>query len=152
MRRAFVISAPRRSAVPGVLGSSGIESAEQLRLLCGSLRPDCVIAIDALAGCEAERLCRTVQICDSGIAPGSGIGNDRAALCRDSLGVPVIAIGVPTVIDAAHFSSEPALRGLFVCPRNIDEAVHCAGRLIAYGVNLAIHPGLTVVDIDALIG
>lgn len=137
---------------PGVLGSSGIESAEQLRLLCDHLRPDAVIAVDALAGCEAERLCRTVQICDSGIAPGSGIGNDRAALCRDSLGVPVLAIGVPTVIDAARFSPDPALRGLFVCPRDIDETIRCAGRLIAYGVNLAIHPGLTVDDIDALVG
>ena len=62
------------------------------------------------------------------------------------------AIGVPTVIDAARFSPDPALRGLFVCPRDIDETIRCAGRLIAYGVNLAIHPGLTVDDIDALVG
>ena len=135
-----------------MLGSTGMESAEQLRLLCDSLRPDCVIAVDALAGCEAERLCRTVQICDSGIAPGSGVGNDRAALSRESLGVPVVAVGVPTVIDAAHFSSDQALRGLFVCPRDIDAIVRCAGRLIAYGIDLAVHPGLSVEDVDALIG
>ena len=137
---------------PGVLGNSGIESAEQLRLLCERLKPERVIAVDALAGCEPERLCRTVQICDSGIAPGSGVGNDRGALSRESLGVPVVAVGVPTVIDAALFSQDEAMRGLFVSPRSIDEVIRCAGRLIGYAINLAVHPGLAVEDVDALMG
>ena len=74
----------------GVLGTTGVESAAQVRMLCRELCPDCVIAIDALAGAEFSRLCRTVQICDAGIAPGSGVGNDREALDRDALGVPVV--------------------------------------------------------------
>jgi len=137
---------------PGVLGSTGVESAEQLRLLCRRLRPDCVIAVDALAGCEPARLCRTVQVCDSGIAPGSGVGNDRAALSRESLGVPVVAVGVPTVIDASHFSEEASLRGLFVCPRGIDGIVRSAGRLIGCAIDLALHRTLRLEDLDALLG
>lgn len=137
---------------PGVLGTSGIESAAQIQSLCERLRPDCVIAIDALAGCDVSRLCRTVQVSGSGIAPGSGVGNDRASLNRESLGVPVIAIGVPTVIDAAFFSDDERLKGLFVTPRSIHETVHCAGKLIAYGINLALHDGLTVADVDTLVG
>ena len=77
----------------GVLGTTGIESAQSLKALCGLVQPDCVIAVDALASGELDRLCRNVQICDSGIAPGSGVGNDRAELNRESLGVPVIAVG-----------------------------------------------------------
>ena len=135
----------------GVLGTTGIESAAQIKLLAQALRPDCLIAVDALAGADAARLCRSVQICDSGIAPGSGVGNDREPLCRGTLGIPVIAVGVPTVIDAAVFGVD-GTEGLFVTPRNIDSVVRRAGRLIAYGVNLALHDGLTVADIDMLVG
>jgi len=136
----------------GVLGTTGVESAVQIRMLCQALRPACVIAVDALAGADFSRLCRTVQICDSGIAPGSGVGNDREALDRKSLGVPVIAVGVPTVIDAALLSQDPAAASLFVTPRSIDSAVRAAGRIIAYGVNLSLHRGLSIADIDLLVG
>lgn len=136
----------------GVLGTTGVESAVQVETLCRELRPELVIAVDALAGADASRLCRTVQICSTGIAPGSGVGNDRKALNQTSLGVPVIAVGVPTVIDASHFSSDTRLTSMFVTPRDIDSAVRCAGRLIGYGINLALHDGLTVADIDMLIG
>ena len=136
----------------GVLGTTGIESAVQIRMLCRELRPDCVLAIDALAGASVSRLCRTVQISDTGIAPGSGVGNDREALDFNTLGVPVIAIGMPTVIDAALLSSDPALTSLFVTPRGIDSAVRCGGRLIAYGINLALHPTLQLADLDMLLG
>lgn len=135
---------------PGVLGTSGVESARQTRAMTAALQPDCVIAIDALAGCDAERLCRTVQVCDSGIAPGSGVGNDRPAFDRRGLGVPVIAVGVPTVIDAASLSGEESVAGLFVTPRDIDLVVQQTGRLIAYGINLALHDGLTLEDVDLL--
>ena len=135
----------------GVLGTTGIESAQSLKALCGLVQPDCVIAVDALASGELDRLCRNVQICDSGIAPGSGVGNDRAELNRESLGVPVIAVGVPTVIDAAAFCADGSAAGLFVTPRNIDELVRSVSKLVAYGLNLALHPGLSIADVDMLV-
>ena len=136
----------------GVLGTTGVESAVQLRAFCDCLRPACVIAIDALAGCELEGLCRSVQVCDTGIAPGSGVGNDREALTRESLGVPVIAVGVPTVMDGSALLQEERLGDCFITPRFIDSAVRTAARVIAYGINLALHPGISVSDIDLLIG
>ena len=135
----------------GVLGTTGIESAQSLKALCGLVQPDCVIAVDALASGELDRLCRNVQVCDSGIAPGSGVGNDRAELNRESLGVPVIAVGVPTVIDAAAFCADESAAGLFVTPRNIDELVRSVSKLVAYGLNLALHPGLSIADVDMLV-
>lgn len=135
----------------GVLGTTGIESAQSLKALCGLVQPECVIAVDALASGELDRLCRNVQICDSGIAPGSGVGNDRAELNRESLGVPVIAVGVPTVIDAAAFCADESAAGLFVTPRNIDELVRSVSKLVAYGLNLALHPGLSIADVDMLV-
>ena len=135
----------------GVLGTTGIESAQSLKALCGLVQPDCVIAVDALASGELDRLCRNVQICDSGIAPGSGVGNDRAELNRESLGVPVIAVGVPTVIDAAAFCDDESAAGLFVTPRNIDELVRSVSKLVAYGLNLALHPRLSIADVDMLV-
>lgn len=136
---------------PGVLGTAGVESAEQIRALCAAVRPSLVIAVDALAGADASRLCRSVQICDSGISPGSGVCNDRARIDRAFLGVPVTAVGVPTVTDAAPLGGEEA-RGLFVTPRDIDSAVRDCARVVAYGIDLALHPGLSVADVDALVG
>lgn len=136
----------------GVLGTTGVESAAQIRALCDLLRPACVLAVDALAGSELEGLCRSVQLCDTGIAPGSGVGNNREALNQQALGVPVIAIGVPTVVDAAALSHEAGTETLFVTPRDIDSAVRAVSRIIGYGINLALHPGLTVEDIDLLLG
>lgn len=135
---------------PGVLGSSGLEAARQIAALCRELRPACVIAIDALAGAEPERLCRTLQITDSGIAPGSGVGNDREPLCVGTLGLPVLALGVPTVIDAACLGNG-ALRGMFVTPRDIAQTVRCAARVIAWALDLALHPGLTTEELSALL-
>ena len=135
----------------GVLGTTGMESALQIRALCQALRPDCLIAIDALAGVEAEELCRCVQVCDAGIAPGSGVGNDREALDEGSLGIPVIAIGVPTVIDALSLGGDAAFGSFFVTPRYIDSAVRELARLIGYGINLALHPGLSYEDMEMLV-
>ena len=136
---------------PGVLGSSGVESSQQLRALCKLLEPAAVIAVDALAGAEPERLCRTVQVCDTGVAPGSGVGNDRAALNRESLGCPVIALGVPTVIDAGLFSAEECVAGLFVTPRDIDRVIRRAGFLLGSALNLALQPELNLEDLEALL-
>ena len=136
---------------PGVLGTSGVESARQIRALCRETGPDMVVAIDALAGADLQLLCRSVQICDSGIAPGSGVGNCREALNRESLGVPVLAIGVPTVVDASALSTDPSLRGMFVTPRSIDSQVRACARLIAWGVNLALHEGLSMEEMIQLL-
>jgi len=136
---------------PGVLGTSGVESAEQIRVLCDAIRSELVTVIDALAGAEADALCRSVQVSDAGISPGSGVGNDRQELSRSTLGVPVLSIGIPTVIDAG-FLGEDALSGMFVTPRDIDSQVRAGGRLIGYALNLALHRNLTIADVDALVG
>ena len=135
---------------PGVLGSTGIESAELLRSACVAAKPSRLIAVDALASASLERLCRTVQLTDAGIVPGSGVGNDRAAVNSSSLGLPVLAIGVPTVVDASAFTDSPDAAGMFVTPRDIDSSVRDVAKLIGYGINLALHEGLTVADIDML--
>ena len=136
---------------PGVLGTSGIESAAQVETLCRSIGPDVVVVIDALAGSETDSLCRSVQVSDAGLSPGSGVGNDRRELSRATLGVPVISIGIPTVIDAGYFG-EGSMSGMFVTPRDIDSMVRHGARLIAYALNLALHHGLKIEDVDALIG
>ncbi len=90
----------------GVLGTTGVESAEAVRGLAEEIKPALVIAIDALASRRVGRVCTTIQLSDTGIIPGSGVGNHRAALNRETLGVPVFAIGVPTVVDAATLAAD----------------------------------------------
>lgn len=94
------------SIVPGVMAQTGMESMEIIRGVIEETKPDCVIAIDALAARSTKRLGRTIQITDTGINPGSGVGNHRQGLNRESLGIPVIAIGIPTVVDAATIVSD----------------------------------------------
>lgn len=89
------------SIVPGVMGQTGMESLEIVRGIVGETKPNLVIAVDALAARNSRRLNRTIQIADTGIHPGSGVGNHRSGLTKETLGVPVIGIGVPTVVDAA---------------------------------------------------
>lgn len=136
---------------PGVLGSSGIESAVQIKLLCDEIRPELVIVIDALAGADLDRLCRCIQISSSGISPGSGVGNDRQELSRETLGTPVVSIGMPTVMDAGLLAGE-GMAGLFVTPRNIDSLVRAGAAAIGYGINMAVHRGLSIGDMDMLLG
>ena len=128
----------------GVLGTTGIESADLIRAVCDTVAPSAVVVIDALAARSTQKLCRTIQLADSGIVPGSGVGNDRAELSQKVLGVPVTAVGVPTVVDAGD--------GLIITPRDIDKYVRDAGRLIGYALNLAFHPGLTLADVDMFVG
>lgn len=87
--------------VPGVMGQTGMETLEIVKGIVQETHPDCIIAVDALAARSSRRLNRTIQIADTGINPGSGVGNHRNAITRETVGVPVIAIGVPTVVDAA---------------------------------------------------
>jgi spore protease len=91
---------------PGVLGTTGMESVEVVRGIVERTHPECVIVLDALASRSLDRLCTTVQITDAGITPGSGVGNSRAAFNRETLGVPVCAVGVPTVVDVATYMQD----------------------------------------------
>ncbi|HBA62314.1 MAG TPA: GPR endopeptidase [Lachnospiraceae bacterium] len=94
------------AVVPGVMGNTGMETVEILKGIVNETRPDFVIAIDALAARNSKRLNRTIQLADTGIHPGSGVGNHRCGLTKESLGVPVLAIGVPTVVDAATIAGD----------------------------------------------
>lgn len=135
---------------PGVLGTTGIESAEIVRGIAARVAPAQIIVIDALASGEPERLCAAVQLTDAGIVPGSGVGNSRAAFDRQTLGVPVLAVGVPTVMDASALAQTGgfgdltnALDTMMLTPRDIDAQVREIGRLIGYALDLALHEGLT---------
>ena len=152
----------------GVLGTTGLESSELIRAVVRRLRPKAVVAIDALASRRLDRVCRTLQLADTGIAPGSGVGNSRPELSRSSLGVPVVAVGVPTVVDAATLAADLTARsglgerppedfasaseGLMVTPREIDARMRELSRLLGYGLNLALQEGLTLEDVTALMG
>jgi len=158
----FLFLSPVAVISPGVMGSSGIESADYIKWVCDNLKPDRVVIVDALAARSLDRLCRTVQMTDTGITPGSGVGNSRSAINSQTLGVPVVAIGVPTVVDIRSLladmgnaeTSGKALESndMIVTPRNIDSEVVCASRVVAYAINLALHDGLSVEDIDMLVG
>ena len=151
---------PVASLAAEVLGNTGVESGEVARAVCEAIRPACVIAVDALASRSLSRLCRTVQLSDTGITPGSGVGNHRVGLNRESLGVPVIAVGVPTVVDGATLAADltgaeepPQLEGgsLLVTPKDIDSQVADLSRILGYGISLALQPGLTVKDLELLL-
>ena len=138
------------SLSPGVLGVTGIETELVVKSLCRTLRPSCVICIDSLASMKTSRLLSTVQLSDSGISPGSGVGNHNAALDSDSLGVPVIAVGVPTVVYASVIVRDAGADHLalsreddmLVTPRNIDEATKILSSIIGRGINMALQPRL----------
>ena len=150
----------------GVLGITGVESAEAVRGLVAEVQPALVIAVDALASRRVGRVCATVQLSDTGIIPGSGVGNHRAALDQETLGVPVFAIGIPTVVDAATLAAdlmeeagiadidEEKLRGnqqnLMVTPRDIDAQVRDLAKVVGYGINWALQD-LEIEEINALL-
>ena len=161
----FGIFRPVSLIEPGVLGTTGIESADVIKSIVSAVSPSLVIAIDALASRSISRLCRTVQLSDSGIVPGSGIGNARGELSLNTLGVPVIAVGVPTVVDAVTIArellgdgdiSEDALEryggSMIVTPKDIDANISDIARLVGYALNIALHRGLTVEDVDMFVG
>lgn len=119
---------------PGVLATTGIETLETVRGAVEHVKPHCLIVIDALAAADVQRLCRTVQVTNSGIAPGSGVGNRRSAFDAASVGVPVFAVGVPTVTDAqAH-------EHMIVTPRDIDAQITYLSAVLAGALNIVLHP------------
>lgn len=170
---------------PGVLGITGIETSEIVQAIVERLHPDLVVAVDALAARSIDRVNSTIQISDSGIQPGAGVGNRRKALNKETLGVDVVAIGIPTVVDAATITSDamdvllktleqrvpgngagrifdqfdsqekraliaevlqPIGNNLMVTPKEIDEFVDDIAHVVAMGVNVAMHPGMSMED------
>ncbi|MBQ3888685.1 MAG: GPR endopeptidase [Clostridia bacterium] len=133
-----------------VLGKTGIETAEILRSLVPVVKPCAVVTVDALAARRVERLGTTVQLSDTGIAPGSGVGNSRRRIDASALGVPVIAVGVPTVISSAVFAGEESDDGLVVTPKDADKLVRNAAAVIALALNRALQPALSREELLAL--
>lgn len=145
---------------PGVMAQTGMETAEIVQGIVSETKPDVVVAIDALAARSVRRLSRTIQITDTGIHPGSGVGNHRNGLTEENLQVKVIGIGVPTVVDAAtivhdsmahlldtleeteqkEFLDEmiaPNLYSMFVTPKDVDETIKYLSFTISEGLNIA---------------
>ena len=157
------------SCETGVLGETGMESAEVIEGIVKTVKPSAVIAVDALASRNLSRLGCTVQLSDTGINPGSGVGNTRHAISEKTLGVPVIAVGVPTVVDASTLvcdlvsnvdenekqkiikSLEPRGERMIVTPREIDILTERAARFVAMGINCALNPELDPQDILSLV-
>jgi len=166
---------PVCAVAPGVLGVTGIESMESVKALSESLQPRCLIVIDSLAARAARRVGVSIQLSDAGICPGSGVGNHRSALTKETIGVPVIAVGMPTVVyassiarDALSFLSggeageeildrltqrlfENEIGEMIVTPREVDDMISDAAGMISMGINLALHNGISPSEFTALL-
>ena len=141
----------------GVLGQTGIETAEIIEGLLEKLKPSCVIAVDALACSDISRLGTTIQLSDSGISPGRGVANKRKELSEATLGIPVIAAGVPTVVDMYTIVEGMTGRravtevpNMMVTPRDVDRLIERSSALISMGINLALHPELSFEDVETI--
>lgn len=154
--------------VPGVLGRTGIETKEIIEGIVKKTNPDALIVVDALAARNLSRLGTTVQMCNTGISPGSGVGNCRGEISEKTLGVPVIAIGVPTVVDGITMAfdvfekagidtkefSEKELRDektVMVTPKEIDLVIERASLLVAMAINLALFENMDKTEIFELV-
>lgn len=183
---------PVCALAPGVLGITGIETGEIVRGVVDRVKPNLVIAVDALAARRIDRINTTIQIADTGINPGSGVGNSRQALSHGTLGVPVIAIGVPTVVDAVTMANDtvdlvveevkkqagndsaifrmlsgindqekhqlissvlkPYIGDLTVTTKQVDSVMDKMSKVIANGVNMALHEDITLDEIESYLG
>ena len=144
--------------VPGVMAKTGMETCEIIRGVVEQTKPDVIIAIDALAARSTKRLNRTIQITDTGVQPGSGVGNHRHALTQESLGIPVIGIGIPTVVDAGtivgdaveqveremlfcsdmHSLKMAELQNMYVTTKDIDDVVNRLSYTVSEAINIAL--------------
>jgi spore protease len=143
--------------VSGVIGNTGIETMEIIKSVTDKIKPSAVIAVDALACADMSRLGTTIQISDSGICPGSGVQNKRKELSAKTLGVPVIAIGVPTVMDMYTIienctgkNADENIPNMLVTPKDIDKIINHCSMLISMGINLALQDNLSFEDIEEL--
>ncbi|MFQ7292058.1 MAG: GPR endopeptidase [Monoglobales bacterium] len=140
---------------PGVLGTTGIETTDIIKGVTERIKPELIIAVDALAAADLKRVATTIQIADTGIQPGAGIGNNRKGINEETLGVKVIAIGVPTVIDAATISKidiPEAMSPLMVTTNDIDLVIERMAKAVANGINMALHKNMTLRDIESYVG
>lgn len=153
---------PVARVIPGVLGQNGIETGEILAGIVREVSPTALITVDALASRKLSRLGCTVQLCDTGVTPGSGVGNARAEISQETVGVPVIAMGVPTVVDAATLAydlvgenakekAESASERMMVTPREIDLLIEHSSKLIAAAINSALQPHMDINELMALV-
>ena len=153
------------SICPGVMGSTGVETLDLIKGVCGRIKPDVIIAVDSLAARRASRIGASIQLTDAGIDPGAGVGNIRAGINSETLGVPVIAVGVPLVAysstilydgiseaakrfglpfneeDVLRFSNEALARGeadMIVTAKDIDVIVRDMSRIVSEGINRAL--------------
>ena len=147
--------------IPGVLGRTGVEAAESVKGLARSVSPSAVIAVDALAARKLSRLGTTVQISDIGIIPGSGVGNARKEITERTVGVPVISVGIPTVVDVGTLVSDltgtenkipDESRDMIITPREIDIVIERASELIGMSINKALQPNISVEEMMMLVG
>ena len=161
---------------PGVLGITGIETEEVVSAVCEKVKPCAVIVVDALAARSIDRITNTIQICDTGICPGAGVGNNRREISEKTLGVPVIAIGVPTVVDAATIAEDTLslafsdlaeklpfddilhsgkiskeILNFTTTPKEIDILIKKASEVVANGINFALHDNISFEDIDIFV-
>ena len=175
------------SFAPSVMGLTGIETAEIIQGIVKNVKPDCIIAVDALAARNTSRINTTIQVTDTGISPGAGVGNKRKELNEELMGCKVIAIGIPTVVDTVTLVSDalkdlvehmlkksehspfyemlkelteqeyyelikesiyPELSELFVTPKEMDGIMEYLASIVANGINLAVHKGMTIKDIN----
>lgn len=176
---------------PGVMGVTGIETFDIVKGIVDKIKPDLVIAVDALASRKMERVSTTIQLTDVGITPGSGVGNRRQGLNMESLGVPVISIGIPTVVNAATMVNDtmeliieslkkeaevgkefyalleelsqeekytlieevlnPYSANVIVTPKDIDVLIDDLSIIVANGLNIALHPGIGIEDVNRYI-
>ncbi len=176
---------------PGVMGVTGIETQDIVMGIVDKIKPDLLIAIDALASRKMSRINTTIQLSNVGISPGSGVGNKRSALNKESLGIPVIAIGIPTVVNAATMINDtmdliinsmketadqggefyslldklsnedryalieemlnPFMGNVIVTPKDIDLLIDDLSIIIANGLNIALHPGIDLKDVNRYI-
>lgn len=163
---------PVAAIAPGVLGQTGIETGEVIQSVVAKIRPAAVIAIDALAARSLSRLGCTIQLADNGIAPGSGVANRRQELSRETLGVPVVSVGIPTVVDGETLAFDllhrpegtseesmeqlrqmfqPQGRTMMVTPREVDVMVERGAKLLSMAINLALQPTLTAEEVTYLL-
>lgn len=147
--------------VPGVLGRTGLEAAESVKGLVGAVSPSAIIVVDALAARKLSRLGTTIQISDIGIIPGSGVGNARKEITERSVGVPVISVGIPTVVDVGTLVADltgsnseipSESRDMIITPREIDIVIERASELIGMSINKALQPDISVDEMTMLVG
>ncbi|MBE6903540.1 MAG: GPR endopeptidase [Ruminococcaceae bacterium] len=159
---------------PGVLGQTGVETAEIVKGIVNKINPAAVIVIDALCSGRMSRLATTVQLSDSGIVPGGGVDNQRAKISKESLGVPVISVGVPTVVDAATLTADvmsrlsgkepdekeneairealtPYDENVFVTPKDIDFIITEISKIVGFSINKAVNSDISIEEMESLL-